>query len=128
LIALSCGKPTEENVTAVKNGAFKVYVRSQEFLHSGIRNVDICVAGLDSKEFPGDKLQCFLHGYDFSGLSVKWLSERELEVAFDCGRVTSFRNFAVISKGQPLPLEFHVLLHDACGTKTYGVTTNDSHR
>ena len=37
LIALSCGKPTEENVTAVKNGAFKVYVRSQEFLHSGIR-------------------------------------------------------------------------------------------
>lgn len=41
IVVLSCGKPTEENLTEIKNGAYKVEVRSQEFHHSGIRNVDI---------------------------------------------------------------------------------------
>jgi hypothetical protein len=45
VIALSScmGKP-DEKITEVRNGAFKVLIRSQEFHHSGIVNVDLCVA------------------------------------------------------------------------------------
>jgi hypothetical protein len=111
---LSCGKPTEENVTEVKNGMYKVDVRSQEFHHSGIRNVDVCVADIASSQFPTDKGQCFLHGFDFSGLAVKWVSERNVEISFACGRVSKFSNFAVMSKGRPLPVEFHATLFDEC--------------
>jgi hypothetical protein len=116
LIIPSCGKPTEENVVEFKNGEFKIEVRSQEFHNSGIRNVDVCVADLASKEFPRDKGQCFLHGFDFSGLSVKWRSERDLEIAFDCGRVSTFSNFAILSQGRSIPVEFHATLHEACST------------
>lgn len=114
LVMLSCGKPSEENLTEVKNGAYKVEVRSQEFDHSGIRNVDICVADAGSSQFPTDKGQCFLHGFDFSGLAVKWASERNVEISFACGRVSKFSNFAVMSKGRPLPVEFHATLNDEC--------------
>jgi len=111
---LSCGKPTGEFLTEVKNGAYKVDVRSQEFHHSGIHNVDICVADVANNEFPTDKGQCFLHGFDFSGLTVKWLSERNVEISFSCGRVSKFSNFAVVSKGHSLPVEFHATLNDEC--------------
>ncbi len=110
----SCGKPSEEILTEVKNGPFKVDVRSQEFHRSGIRNIDICVADVASGQFPTDSGQCFLHGFDFSGLSVKWVSERNVEISFACGRVSRFSNFAVISKGRPLPVEFHATLNDGC--------------
>jgi hypothetical protein len=113
LVMLSCGKPTEENLTEVKNGAYKVEVRSQEFHHSGISNVDICVTDVASTQFPTDKGQCFLHGFDFSGLTVKWLSERNVEISFTCGRVSKFSNFAV-ANGHPLPVEFHATLNDEC--------------
>jgi hypothetical protein len=102
LITTSCARPTAQNVTEIKNGNFKVDVRSQEFHNSGIRNVDICVADAASQGFPGDRGQCFLHGFDFSGLSVKWLSERNVEISFSCGRVSKFMNFAIVSKGQSL--------------------------
>jgi hypothetical protein len=114
LVLLSCGKPTEKNVIEVKNGAYKVEVRSQEFHHSGLRNVDICVADVVSKQFPMDEGQCFLHGFDFSGLTVKWLSGPNIEISFRCGRVSRFSNFALISKGHPLPVEFHATLNDGC--------------
>jgi len=114
VVALSCGRPTEEHLTEVKNGAYKVAIRSQEFHHSGIRNVDICVADIGSSQFPTDKGQCFLHGFDFSGLDVKWLSERNIEISFSCGRVSKFSNFAVLSKGHSLPVEFHATLTDEC--------------
>jgi hypothetical protein len=113
-VAFSCGKPTEENVVEVKDGKFKVDVRSQEFHHSGIRNVDICVDDVASSQFPADKEQCFLHGFDFSGLAVKWLSERNVEISFSCGRISRFSNFAVLSKGHSLPVEFHATLTDEC--------------
>jgi hypothetical protein len=116
LVVLSCGKPSEENLTEVKNGAYKVDVRSQEFHHSGIRNVDICVADVASNQFPTDKGQCFLYGFDFSGLTVKWLSERNVEISFACGRVSKFSNFAVMSNGHPLPVEFHATMNDECNT------------
>ena len=115
LVMLSCSKPTEENLTEVKNGAYKIDVRSQEFHHSNIRNVDICVTEVGSRQFPTDKGQCFLHGFfDFSGLAVKWVSERNVEISFACGRVTKFSNFAVVSKAHPLPVEFHATLNDKC--------------
>ena len=113
LVAISCGKPTEQSLTEVTNGAYKVYVRSQEFHHSGIRNTDICVADAND-QFPTDKRQCFLRGFDFSGLAAKWVSERNIEISFACGRVSQFSNFAVISKGHSLPVEFHATLNDEC--------------
>jgi hypothetical protein len=118
LVVLSCGTPTEENLTEVKSGAYKVDIRSREFHHSGIRNVDICVADVTSSQFPTDKAQCFLHGFDFSGLAVKWASERNVEISFACGRVSRFSNFAAISRGRPLPVEFHATLTDECNAMT----------
>jgi len=78
------GKPSE-TTNETRNGPFKVLIRSQEFHHSGTINVDVCVTDSSSLAFPKSKQQCFLHGFDFSGLSVKWLSQRNIEIAFDCG-------------------------------------------
>jgi hypothetical protein len=114
LVVFSCGKPTEENLEEVKDGAYKVAVRSQEFHHSGIRNVDICVADVASTQFPTDNGQCFLHGFDFSALTVKWLSEGNIEISFACGRVSEFSNFALVANGHPVPVEFHATLNDKC--------------
>jgi hypothetical protein len=125
LSVLSCGKLTEENLTEVKNGAYKVYVRSQEFDHSAIHNVDICVADVASSRFPVDTRQCFLHGFDFSGLTVRWLSERNVEISFSCGRVSKFSNFALISKSHPVPVEFHATLNDKCNATPNSASVPD---
>src|SRR4051812_14914896 len=82
----SCDKP-KEAVTQVANGPFKVLIRSQEFHNSAIENVDVCVAETSDVRFPKAEEQCFLHGYDFSGLSVKWRSQNAIEVSFRSGRV-----------------------------------------
>ena len=114
LILASClGKP-EEHVTEVKNSAFKILVRSQEFHHSGTVIVDVCVAEASDSEFPEKRIQCLLRGDDFSGLSVKWLSQREIEISFACGTVSSFRHYAVVSPSGSLPQEFHAILNDRC--------------
>ena len=105
-------------MTEVENGPFKVLIRSQEFHHSAIRNIDICVAQTSARKFPKDKSQCFLHGFDFSGLSVKWESEREIEISFACGRVTHFTNDAFVYPNGPIPVEFHATLNDGCGTRS----------
>lgn len=112
------GKPNE-TVAEVKNGPSIVLIRSQEFNHSGTINVDVCVADSSNPAFPkSSKQQCFLHGYDFSGLSVKWLSPRDIEIAFDCGRVTSFTNSAIVHPIGYLPVEFHATLREAgCATQ-----------
>jgi hypothetical protein len=108
------GKPNE-TVTEAKNGPFKVFVRSQEFHHSGTINVDVCVTDNSNPAFPkNQKLQCFLHDYDFSGLSVRWLSQRDIEITFDCGRVTTFTNSALVYPGGPVPVEFYATLRDGC--------------
>lgn len=114
IVLASCrGKP-EESVTEVKNDAFKILVRSQEFHHSGIVNIGVCVANASSREFPNKQIQCLVHGYDFSGLSVKWRSEREIEISFACGRVSYFRNYALVYPSGPVPEEFHAILRDRC--------------
>ncbi len=115
LMLFARGEPNE-TVTETKNGSFKILVRSQEFHHSGTINVDVCVTDSSDPKFPThEKQQCFLHGYDFSGLSVKWLSQRHIEIAFDCGRVTTFTNSAFVYPGGPVPVEFHASLRDGCG-------------
>ena len=114
MIALVACSPTEETVSAVENGPFKIVVRSQEFHHSAIRNIDICVAQTSSPEFPKAKLQCFLHGFDFSGLTVKWRGPHEIEVSFQCGRVTYFTNDAIVHTKGPIPEEFHATLRENC--------------
>ena len=115
MILVSCGKP-EENITEVANGRFKLLIRSQEFYDSAIRNVDVCVAETADQRFPKDKAQCFLHGFDFSGLSVKWRSQNEIEVHFRSGRVTRFTNHASVSPKGSVPVEFHTTLCEACRT------------
>jgi hypothetical protein len=111
------GKPNEI-ITEAKNGPFKVLVRSQEFHHSGSINVDVCVSDSSDPMFPKhEKQQCFLHGYDFSGLSVKWLSQRDIEIVFDCGRVTTFTNSAFVYPKGPVPVEFHATLRDGSGKR-----------
>jgi len=115
MIALSScrGKP-DETITEVKNGAFKVLIRSQEFHHSGSLNVDICVANTSSLGFPENRIQCFLEGYDFDRLTVKWQGPQIIEVSFRTGRVTHFTNSAFAYPGGPVPTEFHILLCDGC--------------
>jgi hypothetical protein len=104
----------KETLTEVKNGDFKIVVRSQEFHHSAIQNVDICVASSLNSDLPTKPYQCFLHGFDFSGLSARWKSGREIEVSFQGGRVTQFENSALVYPHGPVPVEFHVMLCDRC--------------
>jgi hypothetical protein len=110
----SCRGTPEESVIEVKNGAFKIVVRSQEFHHSGTVIVDVCVVNTSSREFPKNKGQCLLHGDDFSGLTVKWQTEREIEISFACGRVSYFRNYVLVYRSNSVPEEFHAILHDRC--------------
>jgi hypothetical protein len=101
----------------IENGPFKVMVRTQEFNHSGTEIVDICVANTSNQEFP-DKpektSQCFLKGYDFTALSVKWQGPRVIEVSFHSGRVMPFKNSAFASPSGPAPEAFHTLICDGC--------------
>lgn len=110
------GRP-EENITAINRGDFKILVRSQEFHHSAIQNVDICVANSSSIAFPKKGAQCFLHGFDFSGLSATWKTDSEIEVSFSGGRVTYFANSALVYPHGPVPVEFHATLCDGCTTQ-----------
>jgi|HubBroStandDraft_6_1064221.scaffolds.fasta_scaffold333489_2 hypothetical protein len=105
------GKP-EESVTEVANGPFKVLIRSQDFHHSATVNIDICVSQSSSRTFPKDRAQCFFHGYDFSGLLVRWHSQREIEVSFDSGSLSEFKNYAFVDPKGSLPVEFHITMHD----------------
>jgi hypothetical protein len=111
----SCA-PTEESVAKVENGPFEILIRSQEFHHSSIHNVDICVASSGGRGFPRHKSQCFLHGFDFSGLSARWLPERDIQISFTAGRVTHFTNSAFVYPNGTVPVEFHTSLCDGCAT------------
>jgi hypothetical protein len=109
------GKP-DEAIVEYTNGTVKALVRYQEFRHSGIRNVDVCVADTSSREFPNDKIHCFLRGYDFSQLSVSWISDVLIEISFDCGVVLSYQNIAILDSG-PNRVGIHAKLVDSCERK-----------
>jgi hypothetical protein len=111
----SCFGRTDESLAEVKNGDFKIVIRSQEVHNSGLRNIDACVADVSSHGFPGGKAQCFLHGFDFSGLSFRWQSQRDIEVSFNCGNVSLFRNYAIVPHGLN-PASFHVTLREECSS------------
>jgi len=110
-----CRKVTEQSVSEVKNGNFKVMIRSQEFNNSGSKNIDICVANTSTHAFPDKKLQCFFNGYDFDGLAVRWQGSQVIEVSFRSGRVTRFSNSATGYSDGGSPEAFHILLCDGCG-------------
>ena len=114
ILLQSCSRVTEQSMSEIKEGPFKVVVRTQEMSHSGSRNVDVCVENASSSGFPDNKYQCFLNGYDFDGLSVKWQRPRVIEVSFSSGRVARFTNSAFVYPGGPVPVEFHTLLCDGC--------------
>jgi hypothetical protein len=101
-------------VSEVKDGPFKVVVRTQEIGHMGTQNVDVCVANASSTGFPDRKVQCFLNGYDFDGLTVAWRGPQAIEVSFRSGRVSHFTNSAFVYPGGPIPEEFHIVLCDGC--------------
>ena len=111
LLVPSCSSP-EEHTTEVISGAFKLMLRSQEYHHSGIRNVDIRVAEASAQKFPSGELQCFFHGFDFSGLSVGWRTGREIDVCFLTGRVRYFTNYSSVIPTGYTPVEFHVSIHE----------------
>lgn len=113
IVLQSCA-PTEENVSTFKNGSFKIVVRSREFHHSGSPNVDVCMAKVSDRRIQVKKAECFLNGYDFSGLSVRWLSARDIEISFRCGTVSEFRNYAFVYPRGSVPVEFHAILSDHC--------------
>jgi hypothetical protein len=110
------GKPAEK-ITEVKNSDFKIVIRSQEFHHSGIWNVDVCVTNSLSRTFPTRRASCFLHGFDFSDLSARWKTDREIEVSFSSGRVTQFTNSAIVYSYGPVPTEFYTELCDGCTSR-----------
>jgi hypothetical protein len=114
ILLQSCSRITEQSISEIKNGSFKVVVRTQEMNYSGSRNVDVCVASISSPSFPDNKFQCFLNGYDFDGLSIKWQGPRVIKVSFHSGRVAHFTNSAFVYPGGSVPVEFHTLLCDGC--------------
>jgi hypothetical protein len=111
-----CRKVTEQSFSEVRNGNFKVMIRSQEFNNSGSKNIDICVANISAHGFPDKRVQCFLNGYDFDGLAVRWQGPQVIQVSFRSGRVSRFTNSAFVYPGGPVPEEFHVVLCDGCET------------
>lgn len=114
ILLQSCSRITHQSIQEIKHGPFKVVVRTQELNSSGSYNVDICVANDLSQEFPAKKYQCFLNGYEFDGLTVKWRSSNVIEVYFKSGRVSHFTNSAFVYPHGPVPEEFHILLCDGC--------------
>ncbi|MBS0455919.1 MAG: hypothetical protein JSS44_01130 [Proteobacteria bacterium] len=112
LIFSACSIIKTEKFSYVENGAFKVNIRDQEFANSGIHNIDLCVAKAKSRGFQQSEAQCFFHGYDISGLKVKWSSPRRIEIFIIDGNISLFRNYAIISNDVPAPIDFHVSLHD----------------
>lgn len=114
LLLQGCGKATESLVSKVRYGSYQVLVRSQEIDNSSIHNVDICVAKQSESVFPTDQKQCFLHGFDFSKLLVKWRTGTVIEVSFQCGRVDQFRNSAFLYPNGPVPVQFYIVLNDTC--------------
>lgn len=113
LTACSVGKSDE--FTTVKGGDYKVVIRSEEPLRSGIHNVDICVLAADDVGFPPryKEAQCFFQGYDLDGLKVKWLASRYIGVYVKDGWITSFKNSAVVPlKEKSGAVAFHISLYD----------------
>jgi hypothetical protein len=110
----SCRKVTDLSLSEIENGPFKVIVRTQEFNNSGSRIVDVCVTNTLNHQFPGNGVQCFLKGYDFDDLSVKWQGPTVIEVSFRAGRVTHFTNSALVYPDGSIPEGFHILLCDGC--------------
>ena len=114
VFAAGCRRVTGSKLTEVRSGPFVVKALSEEFNHSGLRNIDVCVADSSEHKFPTSELQCVLNGSDISGLSIEWKTGREIEISIDCGDVAKFSNYAVVPRKDSLPAEFHVLLVDKC--------------
>lgn len=111
----SCRRITQESVQSVAGrDSFKVIIRTWEFNHTGSRNIDMCVADINTTRFPEKSSQCFLTGYDFDNLKINWTGPSTLTVSFSSGRVSHFTNTAFVYHGSPIPVEFHVYLTDGC--------------
>lgn len=115
LSLLSCMGAHEDKVIEIKNGAFKVLVRGQVFKQLGNVNIDVCVTNVSDTRFPSKGNQCFLNGYDFDGLAVKWTSERDIAISFKDGRVSHFTNYASVYPRGDVPVQFHAVLYEGGG-------------
>ena len=70
------------------------------------------MASISDSRFPNRKGQCFLNGYDFYGLRVKWTSEHEIAISLRSGRVSRFTNYAFVYPKGAVPVQFHAVLYD----------------
>lgn len=111
----SCGSKPQEAIAEYKGDIFKIEARTQEYHNSGIKNVELCAMPISFVDFPKDEGQCILKGYDFSDLFVKWKAPQEVEISFKCGRVSSFKNFALVPGRGGQPVQVHATLIDKCG-------------
>jgi hypothetical protein len=46
--------------------------------------------------------------------SQEWRLEREIEISIDCGTVSLFKNYAIVSRAGSNPVRFHAKLLDGC--------------
>jgi hypothetical protein len=115
LALTACAKP-EDRIVEVPNGKFKIDIRYREYMKSGTVNVDICVADRGSAEFPTDREQCFLHGFDFKKISAEWVSDSNVMITFECGYLTVYQNSASIREGREISDDFNAKLIDTCHT------------
>lgn len=114
MILSACAAKPQEKMTEYRGEGLKIGIRTQEFHNSGIKNIDICAMPLLATSFPKDEGQCFLKGYDFSDLSVEWKSPQQIDISFRCGRVSSFKNFAIVPERDHQSIQVHATLIDNC--------------
>lgn len=114
MMLFACAAKPQETMTEHKGESLKIGIRTQEFHNSGIKNIDICAMPLSAKFFPKDEGRCFLKGYDFSDLSVEWKSPQQIDISFRCGRVSSFKNFAIVPYRNDQSIQVHATLTDNC--------------
>ena len=75
---------------------------------------------LSAAEIPAgmstDREQCFLHGFDFNKISAERISDSNVVIAFECGYLTVYQNFASIREGREISDDFNAKLIDTCHT------------
>jgi len=113
----ACFNPTHRNVSHLQNGPYDAIIINTEYIHSHQIDTDVCIVPHANSLRTRSKEQCFLHGYDFSHVDLKWLSSHELSIHTGCGVINSFHNHGLIRRRGDAPLGFRAVLSDDCTTK-----------
>jgi hypothetical protein len=119
ILQCGCRGAPEEHRAYIVRGDLQIGVRTQEWEHSGIVNVQACLMPRGSKVYPKDgSQQCFFAGYDLTQLGVRWNRDDDVTISMACGQVTEFENWALVDvRGRSDRI--HVNLTDRCTTTHY---------